>query len=98
MITDIMDDFEKHKLSSPNLLGSSTISDILGAIVFHDSPSGDPDSTSYDIRLSSSPRNAGTEEMFGGEDLRWKTHLMFPVFQLVGPREPDKKHGGDPGG
>ena len=93
MVDKILEDFQK-----PNMP-----SDILGGIVFTNLPPNGstlPSHIHYKIRLSSSPRNAGSQSMhldpFKG-DTGWKTGFMFPPFQKVGPRENASQAGGSPG-
>ena len=73
----------------------SDISDvnILGGLVFTNL---DLQNITYKIRLTSAGRNSGGPSLFGGSG-SWKTKLMFPQFQTLGPREPGDSHGGSPG-
>ena len=74
--------------------------DILGAVIFHNFDNDTiPCNISYEIRLSSSPRNAGKQSALNPMkmDTKWQTKFMFPIFQQVSPREQYSKQGGDPG-
>ena len=71
----------------------------LAGVVFTDGFHDDTlsDKISYKLRFSSSPRNAGRENRIFSKDTRWQTEFTFPIFQRVGPREPNDKCGGLPG-
>ena len=73
----------------------------LGGIVFDintkDSQFGDQ--ISYKIRLSSFPRHGrGTGNLNPAkQDKEWFTEFMFPLYQVLGPRDNSSKCGSVPG-
>ncbi|XP_052266535.1 phospholipid-transporting ATPase ABCA3-like isoform X2 [Dreissena polymorpha] len=79
--------------------------DYLAGVVFSNSFSGNgsssPKNIVYKLRFSSSPRNSKEIWKFGLNPYRmnnnWQTDFVFPLFQQVGPRTPDKTCGGPPG-
>ncbi|XP_072041416.1 phospholipid-transporting ATPase ABCA3-like [Amphiura filiformis] len=75
---------------------NSSISNVLGGIVFHNEFSGDsiPSDPTYSIRLSANPKNAPLEFM---DDATWLTTELFPFYQFPGPREKNYTDGGMPG-
>ncbi|XP_051987338.1 phospholipid-transporting ATPase ABCA3 [Xyrauchen texanus] len=77
---------------------------ILAAVVFEHSFTHDDDllplQVGYHLRFTYSPRNAPGSEKFAfnpNNDLNWHTFSLFPLFQLPGPREQYRSHGGTPG-
>ncbi|KAH9498375.1 ATP-binding cassette sub- A member 3 [Bulinus truncatus] len=77
----------------------------LGGIVFQNSFINNSDhwmpsqNVSYKIRLSYSPRvNASSSKALSFKsDTSWSTNFMFPLYQIVGPREKGTPCNGDPG-
>ena len=75
---------------------NSSISNVLGGIVFYNKFPGDaiPSDPTYSIRLSANPRNAPLSTQ---EDSTWLTDELFPFYQFPGPREANYTDGGSPG-
>ncbi|XP_033097470.1 ATP-binding cassette sub-family A member 3-like [Anneissia japonica] len=74
----------------------------LGGIVFVDNFDNKnvlPKNITYSIRLKASQVNVPiSDETSGNSNIsRWKTNMLYPLVQVPGPREPDDKHGGEPG-
>lgn len=72
---------------------NGTASDVLGGVVFS---SLDPGKLLYKLRLPSLARGQRKMMSFFGEQ-SWQTTNMFPLFELVGPRQKTSTAGGNPG-
>ena len=71
---------------------NGTSKNVIGGVVFS---SMDPENIVYKIRLPSLARGAKKMSFFG--DQSWQTTNMFPLFEIVGPRNKEILYGGPPG-
>jgi hypothetical protein len=73
----------------------------LGGIVFNSETKGNQflEEISYKIRLSSFPRHGrGTNNLNPAkQDKEWFTEFMFPLYQVIGPRDNSSRCGSVPG-
>ncbi|XP_048758710.2 phospholipid-transporting ATPase ABCA3-like isoform X2 [Ostrea edulis] len=73
----------------------------LGGIVFNSKTKGNQfvEQISYKIRLSSFPRHgSGTNKLNPAkQDKEWFTEFMFPLYQVIGPRDKASRCGSVPG-
>ena len=58
--------------------------------------SGPIENYNYRLRFSYKPQNIGKKSFFE-MDKDWKTKFVYPMIQILGPRERSKPKGGDPG-
>ncbi|KAL5250662.1 hypothetical protein ACHWQZ_G016406 [Mnemiopsis leidyi] len=78
-------------LTSHNNNNGGSASPWLGGIVFNTT---DPKNIHYSIRLDAVPR------LYNHSDPNvkdWRTRWVYPVFEVIGPREINNSFGGDPG-
>ncbi|XP_071520079.1 phospholipid-transporting ATPase ABCA3 [Panulirus ornatus] len=77
----------------------NALEDVLGGVVFTNNfPRDDvlPENLAYKIRLKGSLRSGKKRNPFLPPP-QWYTELSYPLFQVPGPRDREKNHGGRPG-